>query len=146
VLADILSISAIVISLASFGWQVITWRQSGPVVAVTATTALPTYGAQLGEPHVDVTATNRGRAPVTVKAWGLKFPDDRSMFITEQAPFSASLPHRLEPGADASWYVETRAIRDSCQADGVRYQDLIAYVRLGDGSTVEAREPGIGWE
>ncbi|HUY46489.1 MAG TPA: hypothetical protein VMV92_12265 [Streptosporangiaceae bacterium] len=60
--------------------------------------------------------------------------------------WSAALPCRLEPGADASWYVETKAVRESCAANGIRYQDLIAYVSLADGQTIEARKPGIGWK
>jgi hypothetical protein len=145
VLADILSIMAIVVSCASLGWQVVSWRQSGAVVTVTARTAMPTYGDRVGDPHVQVTAANKGRSPVTVKNWGLKLPDDRHMAIMDHAPWSAPLPHRLEPGADASWYVLTKAIVESCQHNGIRYQDLIAYVDLGDGRTIDAKEPGIGW-
>jgi len=55
------------------------------------------------------------------------------------------LPHRLEPGADASWYAPTEAITGACEQVNVRYQDLIAYVDLGDGRTVNAQSPGIGW-
>jgi hypothetical protein len=144
-LADILSITAIVLAGASLAWQVVTWRQSGAVVNVTVRTAMPTYGDQVGEPHVQVTAANKGRSAVTVNNWGLKLPDDRHMAITEPVPWSAPLPHRLEPGASASWYVLTKAITESCEHQGVRYQDLIAYVDLGDGRTIDAKTPGIGW-
>jgi hypothetical protein len=144
-LADILSITAIVVAGASLMWQIVTWRQSGPVVTVRARTAMPTYGDRVGDPHVHVTAANTGRSPVTVKNWGLRLPDDRHMMITEQESWSASLPYRLEPGADASWFVPTRAIVDACERQGVRYQDLIAYVDLGDGRTIDAKAPGIGW-
>ncbi len=144
-LADILSITAIVVSGASLGWQVLTWRQSGAVVSVTASTALPTYGDRVGDPHVQITASNKGRSPVTVQSWGLKLPDDRHLAILEWAPWSASCPHRLEPGAAASWYVLTKAITKSSVHNGIRYQDLIAYVGLGDGRTLEAQKPGIGW-
>ena len=38
------------------------------VVEVAATQALPTYGANVGAWHVDVTATNKVRSPITVKS------------------------------------------------------------------------------
>ncbi len=145
-LADILSITAIVLSGASLGWQMLSWRRGGAIVTVTATTAIPAYGPTLGEPHVEVTAVNTGRSPVTVNSWGLKLADGRKMAILESASWSASLPHRLEPGASASWCVETRAVTESAGHNGIRYQDLIAYLTLGNGRTVEAREPGIGWK
>jgi hypothetical protein len=74
-----LSIIAIVLSVTSLGWQVISWKLSGPVVKITANQALPTYGPELGDPHVCVTARNQGRAPVTVNGWGLRFPDEQKM-------------------------------------------------------------------
>lgn len=144
-LAYVLSITAIVLSGASLSWQILTWRQSGAVVTVTARTAMPTYGAEVGDPHLQITAANKGRSPVTVNSLGLKLPDGRHLAIMEWAPWSASIPHRLEPGADASWYVLTKAITESSTHNGIRYQDLIAYVSLGDGRTVDARDPGIGW-
>jgi hypothetical protein len=144
-LADILSITAIVVAGGSLTWQIITWRQGGAVVTVTAKQALPTYGDRVGDPHVQVTAANKGRSPVTVKNWGLRLPDDRHLAIMEHLPWSAGLPHRLEPGADASWYVPTTTITEVCERSNARYQELIAYVDLGDGRTVNARQPGIGW-
>ncbi|MGH3220238.1 MAG: hypothetical protein ACRDPY_16300 [Streptosporangiaceae bacterium] len=144
-LSDILSITAIVISSAALGWQVLTWRRSGAVVSVTATQAIPTFGDNLGDPHVNVTASNKGRSPVTITSLGFKLRDDRHLAVMKWTPWSASLPHRLEPGAAASWYVPTNAITESTAHNGIRYQDLIAYVSLGDGRTIKAPKRGIGW-
>lgn len=145
-LADILSVTAIVLSASALGWQVITWRRSGAVVSVTTGTAARTYGDRVGDPHVDITASNKGRSAVTVSSWGLKHPDGRKMAIFQHAPWSASTPHRLGPGESASWYVLTEAVVGSCAEQGIRYQDLIAWVRLGDGREITARRPGIGWK
>jgi hypothetical protein len=148
-LTAILSITAIVISCVSLAWQVVTWRQSGPVITVTVSQAMPTYGpgmgTSVGEPHVCVTAANSGRSPITVKNWGLKLADGRTLAMRGTS-WSAALPCRLEPGADASWYVETKSVTESCAANGIRYQDLLAYVSLADGQTIKAREPGIRWK
>jgi hypothetical protein len=70
-LADILSIAALVLAVASLGWQMLTWRQSGPVITATATQAIPTYGhgpnTQVGDPHVNVNATNKGSSQLPSK-------------------------------------------------------------------------------
>jgi hypothetical protein len=116
------------------------------VVKVTARQAMPTYGDRVGDPHVDVTARNTGRSPVTVNGQGLRFPDGQTMVMTTNLPWSARLPHRLESGASASWYWPTEMVTKTCADHGVRYQDLTAFVNLPDGRTVDARERGIGWE
>src|SRR5262249_51913784 len=66
-------------------WGVITWRRSGPVVTVDVNQGFPAYDDHVGEPITCVTATNSGRAPVTVTSWGLRLPDGQTMFV--QQPF-----------------------------------------------------------
>ena len=83
-LANTLSITAIVLSVVAFGWQVVTWHQGGAVVEVTALQSLPVFG-DVGDWHLSITAKNKGRMPVTVNHWGLKLPDERQMAILEQA-------------------------------------------------------------
>jgi hypothetical protein len=75
----VLSVVAIVLSITSLSWQVVSWKLSGPVVQITASQALPVYGQSVGDWHVAVTAHNSGRAPVTVNGWGLRFPDQQTM-------------------------------------------------------------------
>jgi hypothetical protein len=142
----VIAIIGAVTGIGSLAWQVVTFRQSGPVVTVTATQAMPTYGAEVGDPHVDVTARNTGRSPVTVTGWGLRFPDGQGMIFPNALRWSTSLPHRLEPGANASWYWPTEEVKRASAERGVRYQDLTAYVNLADGRTINAKRRGIGWK
>ena len=147
-LATVLAIIAILLSLASLAWQVVSWRRSGAVVSVTATQTLPLYGNrnQPGDWHVDVTARNSGRSPITVNSWGLRMPNGQTMVMPGNLSWSASLPHRPEPGANASWFIATEDVKRTCAEHGVRYQDLVAYVKLADGRTINAGERGIGLE
>jgi len=62
----VIAIIGAVTGLGSLAWQVVTWGQGGPVVAVTARQSFPAFGAHLGDPHMSVTASNSGRSPVTV--------------------------------------------------------------------------------
>jgi hypothetical protein len=139
----ILGIVGSITGVLGLGWSVIIWRRSGPLVKVTVKQAFPTYGDHLGEPLICVTAHNSGRAPVTVSSWGLRLSDGQTMMITESFPLSSALPYRLEEGASGSWYTDTLRVVETCRAHGVDYDDLIAYVDLGNGQSVDAKRKGI---
>jgi hypothetical protein len=139
----ILGIVGSITGVLGLGWSVVTWRRSGPVVRVTVKQAFPTYADHLGEPLICVTAQNSGRAPVTISSWGLRLPDGQTMMITEPFPLSNALPYRLEEGTSGSWYTDTLRVVEACKAHGVDYADLIAYVDLGNGQSVDAKRRGI---
>ena len=71
-------------------------------------------------------------------------PDGRNMISFNPASWSTPLPHRLEPGADGSWYVPTSEVAGFCAKHGIRQQDVIAFVDLADGRTINAKRRGIG--
>jgi hypothetical protein len=142
--ALILGIVGALTGVAALAWQVVTWRQGGAVVTVTAFQAFPTYGDQLGEPYVNVSARNSGRSPVTVNGLGLRLPDGRAMVMPSLPSWSSPLPHRLEPGADGSWYMPTAEVARFCADNGIKQQGLIAFVQLADGRTITAKQRGIG--
>lgn len=143
VAALVLGIVGAVTGVAALAWQVITWTKSGAVVRVTAAQAFVALGGS-SEQFLNVTARNTGRSPVTVKAWGLQFPDGRTLAFLKPAPWSSPLPHRLEPGAEGDWYALTAEVARSCAEYRVRQQDMTAFVNLADGRTIIARERGIG--
>jgi hypothetical protein len=69
--AIVLSIAAIAISGAalawSIGWSVYTHRRATrPSLTVTASFAIPVYGAELGEQSISVTVANAGNVPTTL--------------------------------------------------------------------------------
>ena len=137
----ILGIIGAVTGVVALAWQVITWRHSGAVVAVTARQA---YSPAYDGPLVNVSARNSGRSPVTVNGWGLRLPDGGTMICTKPVLWSSPMPYRLEPGADGSWLLPTHEVAHFCAERGVRQQDMIAFVDLADGRTIIAKERGIG--
>jgi hypothetical protein len=139
----VLGIIGTAAGLGALVWQVITWQLSGPVVTVDAAQGFPAYGPEVGDQVTIVTATNSGRAPVTVNSWGLRFPDGQKLVIPQPFPGSDALPHRLEPGSSGKWMVETIAVAETCQEHSVSYEELRAFVTLGNGRTISAREKGI---
>jgi hypothetical protein len=140
----VIAIIGAVTGVGSLLWQVIMWRQSGPVVTVTATQTIPLYRDHAGDAHVAVTARNTGRSPITVNQWGLQRPDGYVTWLPQNLPSSTPLPHRLEPGTEGNWYVATREIIQSCAEHSGNYQELTAFVGLANGKKVYAKKPGIG--
>jgi hypothetical protein len=140
----ILGIIGAVTGVAALSWQVITWRQSGAVVAVTARQASRGSDDHAGEQLVKVSARNSGRSAVTVNGWGLRLPGGGAMVILDPMQGSSPVPLRLEPGADGSWLLPTHEVARFCAGRGVRQQDMIAFVDLADGRTIRAKERGIG--
>jgi hypothetical protein len=140
-----IAIIGAVTGVGSLAWQVVAFTQSGPRVNVTAFQALLMGGGSDADDwHVNVTAFNSGRAPVTVKGWGFRMPNGKAIHMISNLSLSASLPHRLEPGSDANWYMPTAEVQRYCTQLGVRHQDITAYVNLADASTVNAKKRGIG--
>jgi hypothetical protein len=135
---------AIVLSVASLTWQIVSWRRSGSVVTVRVAQFFPVYDQGLGDLYTSVTAHNSGRAPVTVTGWGLRLPSGGTIVMTRNLPWFSPLPYRLEAGAEGSWAISTDDVRASCAEHNVRYQDLRPFVKLGDGQTVTAKRRGIG--
>jgi hypothetical protein len=142
-----IAIAALVLSVLSLGWQIWTWRHMGSVVHVTANQSLPVYRGEVGAPHVQVAATNKGRGPTTVTSWGLRMPDGNDMTVLYQLPWSSPLPFAILPdGAAGAWFVEIDKVQDACQRAGLDHRHLQAWVRLSDGRQIFAKQSGIGIE
>ena len=142
-----IAIAALVLSVLSLGWQIWTWRHMGSVVDVTANQSLPVYRGEVGAPHVQVAATNKGRGPTTVTSWGLRMPDGNDMTVLYQLPWSSPLPFAILPdGAAGAWFVEIDKVQDACQRAGLDHRHLQAWVRLSDGRQIFAKQSGIGIE
>jgi hypothetical protein len=152
-LADALAIIAVVLSAGSLGAQVGSYLFSGPVVRVTGFTysgfGKPT---QPGGPMERVTkgtlltATNKGRAPVTVNSVGISFSSrfPPSLLILED-PRAAGpkLPYRLEPSSDAQWVISKDVGKFGGETQ--RKARPRAAVRLGDGRIISRRVNARGW-
>src|SRR4051794_38334838 len=66
--AVILSVLALILSLASLGWQTWTWARSGPVLRVKVAAILTDAGGLSADPafYLQTTVVNRGRAAATI--------------------------------------------------------------------------------
>lgn len=129
--AVVLATSALVLSLASLGWQAWTWLHSGPVIRVhTSNTITPGYGA--GH-YVEVKAINHGRAAATITNWGIAVSDRENLFVTQRLPMSDDLPARVEPHASVSMYVEADELRRVAAERRVPFAVMKPWVQSATG-------------
>lgn len=105
----VVSIIALVLSLASISWQAWSWWWSGPIVKVTGASDSPIYEGQqsdLGYHYIQV--VNTGRAAATIEAFGVTLPSGLKPIRYRQDDLDAvepcALPYRLESHSSARWY------------------------------------------
>jgi hypothetical protein len=138
----ILSVVAIVLSVTSLGWQVMSWRLSGAVVKVSCELAIhpgDVAAEAAAQPwYLRMTACNRGRSPVTVSEWGLRLPNGTDTGVRPDSRWSSPLSYRLEPGSEGRWFAAIEDVKTACKKLNVSNYDPIAFIRLGDGRTVDS--------
>lgn len=120
-----------------------TTRPSKARVQVRVVNMMPTYdlpdGEQVvGERFVAVMAANTGDRVVTISGWGVKLPGDRRMVVTRPPNWATPVPHRLEPGSDATRFLVPVDELYHLREQGIPFKRMKAYVTLADGTEVEA--------
>lgn len=142
----ILSSLALVLSLASLGWQAWTWLRSGPVLRVEVSNIITdagstsAYGAGTPEHYVQVTVVNRGRAAATINTWGIETPGGKNLFVTQPLPFSDRLPARVEPHSSLSMHILGDELRRQAAEHRIPFHAMRAWVRPATGKQVYAKK------
>jgi hypothetical protein len=139
VTALVVSILALLLAATSLGWQVYSWRRTGPAVKVTVDNAIPVGIPGVPDHLLQVTATNHGRGPTTVMGWGFQLPNNNVLAVPQQTPMSTPLPRRLEGGAEASWFMDPQEIRLRSAELRIPFDRIIGYVTLAGGEKVLAK-------
>lgn len=102
------SILALVVSAIALGWQVVSWRRSGPRVRVTSKSGFAT-----SEPFVSIEITNAGRLATEIRqiAYQLSRLDDRKQVLMLRDVFgnlvTMPIPSRIP--ADIRLHEESRS-------------------------------------
>lgn len=152
----ILAIVGVVTGIIALVWQAVEFRLSGPRVVLEVTEALvlpngavfgpgvwtATSTGSDGAPDIAVTATNKGRAPVTVQGVRLDLPAG-NFLITGSRHSSPSLPHRLEASESATWFADLRvvaAVATTAVSLGATNTPVKASAELGDGRRVTSKK------
>jgi hypothetical protein len=139
-MATVLSIIALCLSVASLTWQISSFLLTGARVKIETSWAYPLGGADYLPECVSITARNVGRFATTVRNVGIEVQRDGTHAVISHLlvpQMSTELPHRLEPGDEASWSVPVQAVRSMAADHPPR--DWAAYVSLGSGKRVRGR-------
>jgi hypothetical protein len=131
VVSTALSALALPVALTSLGWQVLSWRRSGPRVSVTARAAVTGGGDGL----VALEATNSGRLATVVQNCGFDLRSGRHIVC----PFDflgakLQLPADLPPGGAVEFLFKASDIWTPLHAEGdAAGEGVRAYVSTGHG-------------
>lgn len=139
VAALVVSIVALVVSLLALGWQVYSWRRSGPVVTVETQWAWDLRDIE-GSEMLTITARNVGRLPVQIREFSFRTPTDWKFVLWKPMPISDSIEEPLVPGHECTHYFSAAWIRERCVEKEVRLDALRPQVRLGTGKVVVGRK------
>lgn len=127
--------------VAALAWQIATSRRSAHRVKVRRTQSWLTYSdGSLSPDLVCVEASNVGAGAVTVTSWGISMGRRKeNLTVVQPLPGSTPLPHRLEPGARMSLFVEAAQLNRARIEKQVAYDHMQAWVGLGTGQRVAAK-------
>lgn len=143
--AIVISVIALMLSLASLSWQAWSWSRSGPVLRVKATNIIAdsgrtnAYGIAEPDHYVEVTVINHGRAAASVTTWGIEMPDKTNLFVTRPLPFSQRLPARVEPHGSLSLHIEAEELRKHSAQHKVPFEAMRPWVKAATGRQVYAK-------
>ncbi len=133
---DILGAVGAASGIPSLGWQLFTWRASGPKIEVVTKYGFPTYGDRLGSQHLCITAVNTGRADATIASWGIRLPDGSNFILPRQLPWSTQLPAVIAPQSSRTFYIELVGVIELSRARGVEVSSLRPWIQLATGKEV----------
>lgn len=86
-----------------------------------------------------MTARNGTDRPVRATGWGVRLPWQRRMVVTmPRRAWEPRLPHWIQPGDSATWYLEVEDLRHRASTLGCAFAEMIAYVAFADGREIAA--------
>lgn len=134
VLTLCVSILALVVSAIALGWQVISWRRSGPRVRVTSKS-----GFAASEPFVSIEITNAGRLATEISqiAFQLSRLDDQKQVVMFRDVLGdlVTMPIPLPPGATVSKMFAAGAVLEVLDSNEFAATEARPYAITGHGRT-----------
>lgn len=126
-----LAILSLLLQRRSVAVQVEQYTESGSLVEVFLRGAI--IGTEPTTEALSITARNVGRLGVEVTSWGELLPDWYVVQVVRPFPGNKDVPHRLEPGSQASWWLPLRMVREGLAERGLEESEVRMFVDLGTG-------------
>lgn len=136
---------ALAVSSVALGWQIVSWRRSGPRLSVTATNGI-TQNA-INETPVEfraVTVHNEGRASAVVHEFGFCAPSGHQLLMfAGNALNPVRLPATVDPsGGEVDVWFPVEDLRIKCAEVDCKISDLAPFARVGKQRVTGAWELG----
>jgi hypothetical protein len=150
--AFILSIVSLVVAVigaltgvVALIWQINTRTRGAHRVAVNVANSVFVGPSSPDGVMICVEAINSGASPVKVTSWGFALPNrDGTMAATIPFPHSAPLPHVLDPGTNAEFFMPAVQLGHGLrQRPSLKPSDLKAFVSLATGEKVFTKRRGV---
>jgi hypothetical protein len=127
--------------VAALFWALFTWRRANHKIIVRRSQAWLTYpDGNLSADLVSVEARNTGLGAVTITSWGIEMGrSGQNMVVVNPIVGSTPLPHRLEPGAAMTMFVEAEALIHARDSRSIPLRKMKAWVSLATGQKVHAK-------
>jgi hypothetical protein len=136
---SLLELVTLLIAVGGFGLAVFSlwtqrrqFRESGSVVRVAL------RGCIVGDTDppregINIEASNVGRLGVSVTQWGAVISKDWIYMHFKPLAGNTPLPHRIEPGDSASWWLPLAELRQQMAKKGIKKADIPMFVKLATG-------------
>ena len=140
-LTDVLAWVGAVSGVLALVWQISTRRRSAHRVKVTRSRSYISFASgDLSPELVCISAQNVGAGAVTVTSWGISLGRvKQNLTVTRPLSVSTTLPHRLEPGAEMSLFVQAADVARAHHEKRVPFGSMRGWVGLATGEKVHAK-------
>lgn len=126
------SFIALVVSGASFGWSVYSWRNSGARLKLSVVPSV-TAGPLGTFSCVGIVIDNAGRLQTTVNQLYFVLPDKRQLVFWSDAFIINSPPKEMSPGSSETFMIPTRDFSELIEKEAAGAERLTLEVSTGHG-------------
>lgn len=130
--------------LSTFNWRQALKRDSRQIT-VTASSAMPTYGRDVGPPFAKLEAVNTGQRAVTIKTIAFQLSSGARINPMQRDSFplmaDTELPATLTDGQSAHFFISYAAIGDVLLHHGHRKVTKLIPVAIDSANNVYKGEP-----
>ncbi|NYE19610.1 hypothetical protein [Microbacterium immunditiarum] len=121
-------------------WQIITRTRGAHRVTVSVANSVLIGDGMPDGVFISVEAINKGASAVRIINWGFQLPSGEGITVYVPVPLSTTLPHMLEPGTNATFFVPAANLGGAIRTrDGLTPRDLRAVVGLATGEKIFAK-------
>jgi hypothetical protein len=96
---------------------------------------------KLGDHLIAFTVHSGTSRQVKATGWGVHLPGNKNLVaMVPTTHWEPSLPHWIEPGDEATWYLTADDVRRQAEESKCKFGDIRGYVSFADGREISASD------